>query len=185
MQANTELKRLSDRLHIPASIKKRGAVIYRKALDAGLVKGRSIAEITTAALYAACRSSEIPRTLKEVAEASNLKRKDIARCYRLVLTELNMKMPVKDPLKSISKIASKVKIPVKTQRKALNILNEAKKKGVTSGKDPTVMAAASLYLSCTLDGVKRTQRDIAQAANVTEVTVRSRYKILKSFNQAI
>jgi transcription initiation factor TFIIB len=178
-QAMAELDRLADKIHIPSSTKERAAVIYRKALENGLVRGRSIAAIAAAAVYAACRASETPRTLKEVAGASRIGKKDVARCYRLLLRELNLKMPVEDPVKCISKIASRVDVPMITQRKALEILKMAKDKGIVAGKDPMGLAAAALYVACVLTGEKKTQKEIADMANVTEVTVRNRYKNLK------
>jgi transcription initiation factor TFIIB len=178
-QAMAELDRLTDRIHVPAPIKERAAVIYRKALDSGLVRGRSIAAIAAASLYAACRHSETPRTLKEVSAASRIRKKDVARCYRLLLRELDMKMPVEDPVKCVSKIASKVDISMQTQRRAFDILKEARKRGMVAGKDPMGLAAASLYVACVLEGEKKTQKEIAEVANVTEVTVRNRYKNLK------
>jgi transcription initiation factor TFIIB len=178
-QAMAELDRLTDRIHVPAPIKERAAIIYRKALDNGLVRGRSIAAIAAASLYAACRHSETPRTLKEVSAASRIRKKDVARCYRLLLRELDMKMPVEDPVKCVSKIASKVDISMQTQRRAFDILKEARKRGMVAGKDPMGLAAASLYVACVLEGEKKTQKEIAEVANVTEVTVRNRYKNLK------
>jgi len=167
-QAMAELDRLTDRIHVPAPIK-----------DSGLVRGRSIAAIAAASLYAACRYSETPRTLKEVSAASRIRKKDVARCYRLLLRELEMKMPVEDPVKCVSKIASKVDISMQTQRKAFDILKEARRRGMVAGKDPMGLAAASLYVACVLEGEKKTQKEIAEVANVTEVTVRNRYKNLK------
>jgi transcription initiation factor TFIIB len=178
-QAMGELDRLTDNLHIPSQVKERAAVIYRKALDSGLVRGRSIAAIAAAALYAACRATETPRTLKEVAITNNAKRKDIARYYRLLIRELDIKMPVDDPIRCVSKIASKARIPIKTQRTAINILEEAKKRGIVSGKDPMGLSASALYLACLLDDTKKSQKRIAEVANVTEVTVRNRYQGLK------
>jgi transcription initiation factor TFIIB len=90
-----------------------------------------------------------------------------------------MKMPVEDPVKCVSKIASKVDISMQTQRKAFDILKEARKRGMVAGKDPMGLAAASLYVACVLEGEKKTQKEIAEVANVTEVTVRNRYKNLK------
>jgi transcription initiation factor TFIIB len=178
-QAMGELDRLTDRLHIPASIKERAAIVYRKALDSGLVRGRSIAAIAAASLYAACRSSETPRTLKEVSAASRIRKKDVARCYRLLLRELEMKMPVEDPIRCISKIANKVGMATQTERRAIKILEQAKILGIVAGKDPMGLAAAALYVACVLEGEKKTQKEIAEVANVTEVTVRNRYKGLK------
>ncbi|MFB0501119.1 MAG: transcription initiation factor IIB family protein [Candidatus Bathyarchaeia archaeon] len=178
-QAMAELDRLSDKVYAPGPVKEKAAVIYRKALDKGLVRGRSIAAIAAAALYAACRTSETPRTLREVAEASLVDKKDVARCYRLLLRELNIRMPIADPLTYISKIAEKTGISGPTQGLAINILGKAKRKRAASGKDPMGLAAAALYIACLQNNEKKTQKDIAEAAGVTEVTVRNRYKSLR------
>lgn len=179
-QAMAELDRLSDKVYIPPSIKEKAAVIYRKALDKGLVRGRSIAAITAAAVYAACRGSGIPRALHEIAEASLVDKKDVARCYRLLLRELDLHMPIADPLTYVSKIAERTGISGKTQGIAIPILREARKKRAAAGKDPMGLAAAALYIACLQSNEKKTQKDIAEAAGVTEVTVRNRYKTLKS-----
>jgi len=178
-QAMADLDRLTDKLHIPNPIKERAAVIYRKALESGLVRGRSIAAIAAASLYAACRLSETPRTLKDLAAATRIRKKDIARCYRLLVRELDLRMPVEDPVKCVSKIATKVEISMPTQRRAIDIINEARRKGIVAGKDPMGLAAAALYVACVLEQEKKTQKEIAEVANVTEVTVRNRYKGLK------
>jgi transcription initiation factor TFIIB len=178
-QAMAELDRLSDKVYIPAPIKEKAAVVYRKALDRGLVRGRSIAAIAAAALYAACRGSGTPRTLREIAEASLVDKKDVARCYRLLLRELEVHMPIADPLTYVSKIAERTGISGKTQGMAIQILRDARKRRAAAGKDPMGLAAAALYIACLQNNEKKTQKDIAEAAGVTEVTVRNRYKTLK------
>jgi len=178
-QAMAELDRLSDKVYIPPPIKEKAAVTYRKALDKGLVRGRSIAAIAAAALYAACRGSGTPRTLREIAEASLVDKKDVARCYRLLLRELEVHMPIADPLTYVSKIAERTGISGRTQGLAIQILREAKSKRAAAGKDPMGLAAAALYIACLQNNEKKTQKDIAEAAGVTEVTVRNRYKTLK------
>lgn len=178
-QAMAELDRLSDKVYIPPPIKEKAAVTYRKALDKGLVRGRSIAAIAAAALYAACRGSGTPRTLREIAEASLVDKKDVARCYRLLLRELEVHMPIADPLTYVSKIAERTGISGKTQGLAIQILREARNKRAAAGKDPMGLAAAALYIACLQNNEKKTQKDIAEAAGVTEVTVRNRYKTLK------
>ena len=178
-QAMAELDRLCDKLHIPANIKERAAVIYRKALDSGLVRGRSISAIAAAALYAACRITQTPRTLREIAQQSPIDKKDIARCYRLMLKDLNISMPKPDAQLRIPKIAAKVGVGEKTQQTAVDILRRAEKVKTTAGKDPMGLAAAALYIACVINNEKRTQKVIADAAGVTEVTIRNRYKGLK------
>lgn len=178
-QAMAELDRLSDKLHIPPNIKEKAAVIYRKALDQGLVRGRSISAIAAASLYAACRMTQTPRTLREITHVSTIEKKDIARCYRLMLKELNIQMPIPDAQLRIPKIAAKVGVGEKTQQKAVEILRRAGKLKTTAGKDPMGLAAAALYIACQMTDEKRTQKVIADAAGVTEVTIRNRYKGLK------
>lgn len=178
-QAMSELDRLADKTYVPAPIKEKAAVIYRKALDKGLVRGRSIATIMTASLYAACRGSGTPRSLREISEASLVNKKDVARCYRLLLRELNVSIPIADPLTYISKVAMKAEISGKSQGRAIEILRKARHKRVATGKDPLGIAAAVLYIACLQNSEKKTQKEIADAAGVTEVTVRNRYKALQ------
>jgi len=179
-QAFSELGRLKDKLTISNSVLEKSAYIYRKALQKGLVRGRSISALIAASLYAACRDTETPRTLNDVAQAANLKRKDIARCYRLLHRQLDLKMPVVNSVQCISRVASKIGISEKTRRSASIVLKEAHENHSSAGKDPMGLAAAALYLSCVKNGEDITQRDIAEAANVTEVTIRNRYKSLRT-----
>ena len=178
-QAMSELDRLSGKVSISPPIKEKAALVYRKALDKGLVRGRSISAIAAASVYAACRKSGLPRTLREIAEASLVDKKDVARCYRLLLHELDFHMPISDPLTYVSKIAEKNGVSGKTQGAAIQILSDARRNRVSAGKDPMGMASAALYIACLQNNEKITQKDIAEAAGVTEVTVRNRYKALK------
>lgn len=178
-QAFSELNRLKDKLAISDAVIEKAAYIYRKALEKGLVRGRSISALMASALYAACRDTATPRNLKDVEEAANIKRKDIARCYRLLVKELDLRMPITDSIQCVSRIASRIGIAEKTKRYAIKVLKQAQKSEVSAGKDPMGLAAAALYLSCVKNAEDKTQRDIAQAANVTEVTIRNRYKGLK------
>ena len=178
LHAMTELERLAEKLHLPSSIQEMAAVIYRKAFGKDLVRGRCIAAIAAAALYAACRYTKIPRTLNEVAEASARERGELARYYRLLIQRLDMHMPVDDPLDYVSKIGEKVGISGRTQGIALKIVREAKRKHVTSGKDPSGLAAAALYIASQFKNELVTQSELSRAADVTEVTIRNRKKEL-------
>ena len=178
-QAFSELDRLKDKLALSDAVIEKTAYIYRKALEKGLVRGRSIQALIASALYAACRNTETPRTLTDVANGINIKRKDVARCYRLLLRELDLKMPVVDPINVVSRIASIADLSEKTKRKAREFLKEASRLEVSAGKDPMGLAAAALYLACVMMGENTTQKDVANAAGVTEVTIRNRYKGLK------
>ncbi|MDE1765610.1 MAG: transcription initiation factor IIB [Thaumarchaeota archaeon] len=177
-KAFSELDRLKDKIVLPDTVIEKAAYIYRKAVGKRLVIGRSIHVMIAASLYAACRYSDTPRTLDEIAVANNVKRKELARSYRLLLNKFDLKMPLPDPIKCVVKIARTVGLNEKTARKALQILNEASTREISAGKDPMGFAAAALYLSCVINNERNTQSKIAKAANVSEVTIRNRYKEL-------
>jgi len=176
--AMDELQRLSDKLHIPSSVQEMAAVIYRKALEKDLIRGRSIAAIVGGALYAACRFTKTPRTLKEIAEASFRDRKEISGAYRLIVRDLKMKMPIDDPMDYVTKIAETAGVSGDVEGLAIKIIRDAKNKHATMGKDPSGLAAAALYTASKLKKEKITQKHLAKAAGLTEVTVRNRAKDL-------
>ncbi|MBL77324.1 MAG: transcription initiation factor IIB [Chloroflexi bacterium] len=175
-QAFSELNRLKDKLAISESVVEKAAYIYRKALDKGLQRERAL---MAACVYVVCRDTDTPHSLKEVEIAADIKRKDIAKCYRLLVRELDLEMPVTDPVQCVARIASKIGITEKTKRFAVEVLKIVQENEAFIGKDPMGLAAAALYLSCVKNGEDKTQRDIAEAANVTEVQIQNRYKDLK------
>ncbi len=173
-QALNEMNKLKDKLALTNAVIEKAAFIYRKAMEKKLVRGRSIQGLVAACLYASCRTTETPRTLDDIANGINIRRKDVARCYRLIYRELELKMPVVDPVKGVSRIASIAGLGEKTKRKAILILNEAKRTYITAGKDPMGIAAAALYLACISTGETKSQKEISIASGVTEVTIRNR-----------
>jgi len=178
-QAFSELRSMKDKLALPDAVIEKAAYIYRKASDKKLVRGRSIPAMIGASLYAACRDTETPRTLNDITAAINIKRKDLTLCYRTLVKELDLKMPVVDSVQCIARIASKAGLSEKTKRYAVKILKKAEQNGISAGKDPMGLAASALYISTRRIGVDCTQKIVAQAAGVTEVTVRNRCHGLK------
>ncbi len=173
-QALNEMDKLKDKLALTDAVIEKAAYIYRKAMEKKLVRGRSIQGLVAACLYASCRNTETPRTLDDIAKGINIRRKDVARCYRLIFRELELKMPVVDPVKGVSRIASIAELSEKSKRKAIAILNQAKDLGIVAGKDPMGIAAAALYLACISTGEVKSQKEISIASGVTEVTIRNR-----------
>jgi len=182
-QALNEMDKLKDKLALTDAVIEKAAYIYRKAMEKKLVRGRSIHGLVAACLYASCRNTETPRTLDDIAKGINIRRKDVARCYRLIFRELELKMPVVDPVKGVSRIASIAKLTEKSKRKAVIILEMAKKLGIAAGKDPMGIAAAALYLACISTGEVKSQKEISIASGVTEVTIRNRCAGLRKMIQ--
>ncbi len=178
--AMAELDRVAAALHLPQSIKEQAALIYRRALKMDLIRGRSIDAFVAASIYAACRQSRIPRPLKEITKASTREHSEVARTYRLLIREMKLKMTVDDPLKFIPSIASKLNLRRDTEQYAVDILRRAKERQGLTGKDPRGIAAAALYMACIDNNDKRIQKDVAEAAGTTEVTLRNRLRGLES-----
>jgi transcription initiation factor TFIIB len=178
-----ELAKLKDKLTLSDAIIERTAHIYRKAVGKDLVRGRSIPGVLGAATYAACRDFGTPRTLNDVSDALNVKRKDISKSYRMLVNKLDLKMPVVDSQSCVSGIASRAALDEKTKRYALEVLREASSVEITAGKGPMGLAAAALYISCRKYDISVSQKEIAIASGITEVTIRNRYKdLIKSLN---
>ena len=173
-----ELDREANRLDLPRSIREDASVIYRRAAKNNLIRGRSIEGVVATSLYIACRICNLPRTLSEIAEVSNVSKKQIAKNYRFLSRELDIKLKPTSPADYISRFASQLGLSGETQSKAIEIIRTANEKGLTSGKGPTGIAAAALYISSVLLGERKTQKDIALVSGVTEVTIRNRYKEL-------
>ena len=181
-QALSELLKMKEKLSLSDAVSEKAAYIYRKALERKLVRGRSIYALIASSLYAACRESGTPRTLKEVSSAINITKKDLSACYRLILKELDLKMPVVDSVSCIAKIASIANLSEKTKRYAIKFLKKAEQEQILAGKDPMGMAGSALYLASIVTDEHITQKDIAMAAGTTEVTIRNRCKNLRSLN---
>jgi transcription initiation factor TFIIB len=174
-----ELHSLKDKLGLPERVVEKTTYIYRKAQMKGLVRGRTVSVVLGAALYIACRELGIPKTLKEIAGANNIKPKILAKSYRVLITELDIKIPIVDPTKCLLTVSNKASVSEKSKRKAIDIICHLNRNEMTDGKDPKGIAAAVLYLVCQRAGEKRTQPVIAEAAGITEMTLRNRYKDIK------
>jgi transcription initiation factor TFIIB len=178
MKAFEQLNRLKEKLALSDTIVEKTAYIYRKVQERGLIRGRTIDGMLAAAVYISCRETGTPRTIKDIANTSNTKKKDVARCYRLVVFELGIKIPVVDPMKCVAKVANKLSLTQKTRYLAVNMMEEAVEKKISAGKDPMGFAASVIYASCIKTGEDISQINMAKAAGITEVTIKNRFKDL-------
>jgi len=176
--ALSEMSKISSALNLPKNILETAAVLYRKAVKRRLIRGRSIQGVAAAAIYMSCRKCNVPRTLDEIAQATSVSKKEIGRCYRFLAKELDEFVPPIFPTRYISKISNQLLMRGKAEIIAATILDVASSLRLTSGRGPTGIAAAATYIASVLAGEKKTQREVAMAANVTEVTIRNRYREL-------
>src|SRR5919202_2774951 len=180
VHALNELRILEDKLALPYVVIEKAAYIYRKAHERKLSRGRLISGLVAASVHIACREMNTTRTLKDIAAASNIKRKQLAKAYTLLFIELDIKVPLADQTKCIAKVANKANLSERTKRHAIRIMDEIRETQISAGKNPMGLAATILYFSCLKTGENKSQVDIAQAAGVTEVTIRNRSRDLKN-----
>lgn len=174
--ALSEIDRMSSALGVPRSVREVASVVYRRALNEDLIRGRSIEGVATSCLYAACRQEGIPRSLEEVADVSRVEKKEIGRTYRYLAQELSLEMEPVDPKEYVPRFCSQVGSSEEVQSKAREIIDTTAEQGLLSGKSPTGYAAAAIYAASLLCNEKKTQCEIAEVAQVTEVTIRNRYQ---------
>src|SRR3989304_1978932 len=176
--AMAELRRVASFLNLPTVVKDEASRIYNFVLQRGLVRGRSMESVIAACIYSACRSYNIPRTLDEVSNASDVERKEIGRTYRFIIRKLGIKVTPSSPKDYIERFGTILHLSPKTRSEALKILKKAEISELTSGRGPAGIAAAALYVAALLNNEKKTQREVADVAGITEVTIRNRYKEL-------
>jgi transcription initiation factor TFIIB len=174
--ALSEIIRISDTLNLPKNIVESSALTYRKALNEGVIRGRSIKGIATAATYLACRQSKLVRTVAELSKVSGIPKKEIASNYRFLVRKLKLFVPPVKPNQHITKLSNQIGLDGLTEGIAHKILIGAKKQKLTSGRGAKGIAAAACYIASIITGNYRTQREFAEAADLTEVTIRNRYR---------
>ena len=174
--AMNELDRFSSQLNLSRELKESAAHIYRKMAHKNLIRGRSIEAMLIASIYLSCRLNKIHKTLDDFVEFALVDKKKIARCYRLILNELKINIQVSSPINFIPRFCAELNLSGRTQNRAAELLKLARKYRITTGKAPTGLAGAALYVAAIQEGERRTQKEISLAAGVTEATIRNRYK---------
>ncbi|MHA2244398.1 MAG: transcription initiation factor IIB [Candidatus Hodarchaeales archaeon] len=173
-----ELKRIKSHLNLLDDVSETAVLLYRLALDKDLIKGRSVIGMISAATYLACRKKNAAITLKDTAEIANISTKELGRCIRIFLQNINISNTCPDPVTLINRLGENLGLTMYTRKIAIDILVEAREKRLTMGKIPMSLAAAAIYIASIQTGERRTQQQIATPARTTPVTIRNRFKEL-------
>ncbi|MCH9658529.1 transcription factor TFIIB [archaeon] len=177
IKAFTFLDGLRSKLGLPEHVVEKSAYLFRKAEQMELLRGRSSLRVMCAIVYMACRITNTPRTLSDIADAAGIKTKVIQRIYRILHQNLDdVNSASYSPSEFVSRISSKANLSEKTMRNARKILEFAQKSAITSGKHPMSMAAAAVYLALQENHEKVSQTTIAQISGISAVTIRNRVK---------
>ena len=178
-KAFTMLDGISAKLALPEAVVEQAAYLFRKIVAKKILAGRSTAGTLCAVTYIACRLTNTPRTLQDIANAGNIKKKNLQRTYRFIVRELNIYPEAFSPIEFITRIANAVSISEKTERLAFRILDLASKNNVSTSKNPMAMAAAAIHLACSMNKEKVSQLKISAVSGISAVTIRDRTKEIK------
>jgi len=178
-KAFTLMNGMKTKLGIPDNVVETAAYIYRKAVNAKLTRGRTTVSLVSASLYAACRENNIPRTLDDIAVAGNVERRILSRDLRTIIKKIGLNLNQYDTTSFISKISNNMNLKEKTKRDAFEILKRCEKELITAGKHPVAQAAASLYVSCVMNGEKISQKKFSVESGISDVTIRNRTVLIK------
>ena len=183
-QALGEIDRMASALGLPDNVRETASVIYRQALDQDMLPGRSIEGMATASLQAAARMEQVPRSIDEIAAVSRVDAEEFKRAYRYINRELKLEIKPADPVQYVPRFASDLDVPDETERLARELLEDAKKQNVHSGKSPVGLAAAALYAAGMLTNLDVTQAEVSEVTDMSEVTIRNRYQELLEAQEA-
>ncbi|MCP4760272.1 MAG: hypothetical protein GY870_00725 [archaeon] len=184
-EAKPKLYALSAKMLIPDYIVETAWKIYSEVARQKLTMGRSIEAFVSASLYTAIRIHNFPRLLEELTEVAMIPLRSVHRSLGLivrnVLPVLNMKYKPVNPSSLIFRFGNELSLSMVVQKKAAEILQDASKTGLKKmGKDPKGLAAAALYMAAKSTPERRTQTQIAEIARITEVTLRTRAKQIRT-----
>ena len=173
-----DIERVVSRGSLPKSVHEEAVRVYRDAVDKQLIRGRSIEGMVAASLYTACRMVQVPRSLDEIADLTRTGRKEIARNYNTLKKNIVRlkKMRPPSPEQYLDRYIGALSLSIKVRNRASELMKECFEGGMNQGRNPIGIVAACIYIACVEGGERRTQRQIARELEITEVTIRNRYK---------
>jgi transcription initiation factor TFIIB len=155
-------------------------VIFKQAVQAGLNVGRDNLSLLYGSVYASCILHNVPKTPLEVTMYSEISKKKLMKAYRIIKKQLGLRLKTMDPADLVPRFGSRLGLKHETISKALEILGTIRENPLFVGKNPQTITASALYIAAKATGDARTQRDVANATGVIEVTIRKRSKEISS-----
>ena len=178
-KAFTMLDAIKSKLGLPDVVVEKSAYLFRKASAKKILSGRSTVGILCATVYLACRLTNTPRTIQDVANAGNVKRKYLQRVYRFLMKELDVNPETFSPSDFIERISNAIGAGNKTRLDALKLMQKVQDSGISTSKNPMAMAATVVHLAAFKNKEKISQIKIAESSGISAVTIRDRAKEIR------
>ncbi|CAK9300030.1 unnamed protein product [Gordionus sp. m RMFG-2023] len=180
INAFREIRNMADRINLPSSLVDRADALFKQVHEGQGLRGRSNDSKAAACLYIACRQEGVPRTFKEICATSQVSKKEIGRSFKLILKQLETSVDLITTGDFMSRFCSNLGLPLKVQKMATCIARRAVEFDLVPGRSPVSVAAAAIYMACSVSDDKKTPAEIGGIAGVAEVTIKQSYKLLHS-----
>jgi transcription initiation factor TFIIB len=175
-----EVRRIVGALDLPRSLRDQACRLYRTAASEDLILGRSIEAMAAASVYAACRCAGLPRTLQEVSVTSAVSHERVQNAYSVLNREFELPTVPMEPLEYVPRVTSALDLSAGTRQRAAALAKQAVRTGVANGYNPAGVAAGCVYQAAREQDERVTQAALADAAEVTPMTVRARWNELQT-----
>jgi len=178
VNALQSISNMCDRINLPKTIKDRANALFKKVHDGRSLKGRSNEAIASACLYIACRQEGVPRTFKEIVAVNTVSKKEIARCFKLILKVHNTNVDVIQTEDFMNRFCGTLGLQREVQKAATHIAKQSVDLDIVPGRSPISVTAAAIYMASQASHDKKTQREISDISGVTDITIRHSYKLM-------
>jgi transcription initiation factor TFIIIB Brf1 subunit/transcription initiation factor TFIIB len=178
-KASSNIETVASELGCSSRIVDLAETLYPQILDGRNKQIQKIEPAALAVLYLAAKIQEEPIDPEEIASINSVSTsKDIilrrARDFTNLLS-LDLK-PFFDANPYINRFCEDLNLGEEIKERSFEIINYCSKKGLTSGKEPSAMAAGAIYLAGIELDENITQEEIGDVANISTVTIRNRYQ---------
>jgi transcription initiation factor TFIIB len=176
---------MAEKIDLPEKYRGRAKEIYKQLYDAKALKGKDQDTMTAACLYVGCRLEGVARTIKEFAAISQKNKTDIGKYLKIIQKKLKLSMDTVSAKDYMTRFCSHLQLPTFVETGAAEVAKRATEQGIVAGKSPDTVAAAAIFMVCTLSDHKKTMKEISEVTGVTETTVRNCLKDLEVYRTTL
>ncbi|XP_018027884.1 transcription initiation factor IIB-like [Hyalella azteca] len=178
LNAFKEIANMGEKINLPRSLLDRANALFKDVHTTRALRGRSNDAIASACLYIACRQDGVPRTFKEIVAVSSINKKEIGRCFKLILKALETSVDLITTNDFMFRFCSNLGLDNKVQKAATHIADTAGALDIVCGRSPVSVAAAAIYMATQASARPKTPAEIGEVLGVAEITIRQAYKLM-------
>lgn len=184
INAYRDIGEMADRAGLPKNITDEASALFKQVHEQRRLRNRPRLAVAGACIYIACRQLAATRSFKELSSISGTPAKDIAKCYKNIIKIIDYShqegLQHVDSADFVSRFCSRLNLPREVITVANHIVNVARDRSITDGRNPTSVAAAAIYMASQVSDTKKSQREISGVAGCAESTIKQSYRLMLS-----